>query len=335
MAIDRKRMGAFPEPVSRLCLGTMMFGGPADRTASLAMLERYCAAGGNFIDTADVYCDGASERVVGEFLRAHGGGLVVATKGGNQVPEIDDAGGLGGARLRRACALSLERLGIDRIPLYYLHREDLDVLLEETVAAVATLLADGMIGAWAVSNFRPWKLAELIRLAERHGMPRPVAVQPYYHLLTRVPEPDLLPACRHYGLGVVSYSPLARGVLTAKYAQGTPEGSRAARGDRRLMETEFHPETIARAREVADYAARSGRRPADLAIRWVLANDAITSVLAGPRTIAQLDDYLAALDTRYDAEDEAFLSGLCATGHTPVPGFNDPRYPLEGRYLSL
>jgi aryl-alcohol dehydrogenase-like predicted oxidoreductase len=123
--------------------------------------------------------------------------------------------------------------------------------------------------------------------------------------------------------------------LTGKYRAGTPEGSRAMRGDKRILETEFYPETLALAAKAASYAEERGRSPAGIALRWVLANDAITSVLIGPRTVDQLRSYLAAANEAYDAEDEAFLSGLCTSGTTPVPGHQDPRYPTDGRHVSI
>ena len=330
-AIETRALGAQGAQISRLALGTMMFGDRTGEDEAARIMETYGAAGGNFIDTADAYAAGASERMVGRLVAQWRDRPFIATKGGNKAPGIDDEGGIGPERIMRAARLSRERLGIEQIDLYYLHRDDDVTPLDETIGALGALMNEGAIAHWGFSNFRPWKIAEMVRVADRLGVARPVAAQPYYHLLNRTAEPDLIPACRHFGIGVVCYSPLARGVLTGKYGQGAPEESRAARGDRRMLETEFQPETIARAAKLTGYARSSGRDPAALAIGWVLANQAVTSVLAGPRTKDQLDAYLAALPVSYTGQDEAFLSGLCAPGHIPVPEQDDPRYPIDGR----
>ena len=318
--------------VSELCLGTMMFGDQTDEKEAGRILQGFFAAGGNFVDTADAYAGQDSERILGRLLKDAPSDLLLATKVGNPVAGVG-SGGLSRAWMRRAAAMSRERLQVETIGLYYLHLDDETVPLEEVVETLGGLIADGAVRAWGFSNFRPWKIAEMIRLADALGVPRPVAAQPYYHVLNRAVEADYLPACRHFGIGVVPYSPLARGVLTGKYRDGAPEGSRAARGDKRMLETEFLPETVALANRAADHARERGRDPAALAIRWVLANDAVASVLIGPKNLSQLDSYLEAAASPYDAKDETFLDGLCTPGHLAVPGRNDPRYPLQGRFL--
>jgi aryl-alcohol dehydrogenase-like predicted oxidoreductase len=166
-------------------------------------------------------------------------------------------------------------------------------------------------------------------------MPRPVVCQPYYNLLNRGPEVEVIPACAHYGISVVPYSPIARGVLTGKYAPGLApvEGSRAARGDKRINETEFRPESLVIAQRLKAHAEAKGLTLAQFATAWVLANPAIPSVIAGPRTLAQWQDYAPALDYTVSAEDEALVDSLVTPGHPSTPGFNDPAYPLNGRVL--
>jgi aryl-alcohol dehydrogenase (NADP+) len=160
-----------------------------------------------------------------------------------------------------------------------------------------------------------------------------VASQPYYNAFNRMPEVEHLPACGHYGLGAVPYSPLARGVLSAKYApnQAPAEGSRASRKDKRMMQTEWRHESLEMALQVKAHAERKGTTPVAFAIAWVLNNQFVTSAIAGPRTLEQWQSYRPALDYRFDAEDEAFIDSLVATGHPSTPGYNDPAYPLEGR----
>ena len=333
--LDKTPLFAGGPAVSRLCLGTMMFGDQTDRDEAGRIVERFMAAGGTFIDTADTYADGRSETMLGALIREMRGEVFLATKVGNAVGDVAGSGGLSARWIARAAEMSLGRLGTDRIDLYYLHREDDRVPLDETVAAIGALLRSGMVAHWGFSNFRPWKIAEMVRLADGMGIARPVAAQPYYHLLNRLAEADTIPACRHFGIGVVPYSPLARGVLTGKYRVGRPAGSRAARADQRIMETEFLPETLALAARAADYAEQRGVEPTGMALRWVLANDAVSSVLVGPKSLSQLDAYLEAAASPYAERDERFLSSLCAPGDTPVPGHHDPRYPLDGRHVSL
>ena len=165
------------------------------------------------------------------------------------------------------------------------------------------------------------------------GIDRPVVSQPYYHALYRVVETEHLPACAYYGLGVVSYSPLARGVLTGKYAPGAEAGkdTRAGRADKRMLQTEFRAETLEAAQKVKAYAEKRGAAPNHFAVAWVLNNKLISGVVAGPRTETQWDDYVKALDVKFTKEDEAFINDLVVTGHPAAPGYNDPAYPIEGR----
>jgi aryl-alcohol dehydrogenase-like predicted oxidoreductase len=333
--LPRTRLFNGGPEVSRLCLGTMMFGDQADEAESARVLDGFLAAGGNFIDTADTYAGGESERILGRVLRERRGDVLVATKVGNPIKGVDGSGGISASWIAKAAEDSLGRLRTDVIDLYYLHRDDDVTPFEEYVAAMGELVAAGKIRHWGFSNFRPWKIAEMVRVADALGVPRPVVSQPYYHMLNRVAETDLLPACAHFGIGVVPYSPLARGVLTGKYRNGPPEGSRAARGDVRMMETEFRPETVAAASLAEDHARATGRDPAALALRWVLANRAVSSVLIGPKNVAQLQGYLDAMAVDYTEADERALSSICASGHTPAPGYSDPRYPLRGRMTAF
>ena len=164
-------------------------------------------------------------------------------------------------------------------------------------------------------------------------MPAPVVCQPYYNLLNRAPEVEVLPACAHHGLGVVPYSPIARGILSGKYAPGSaPEaGTRAGRGDKRMLETEFRAESLQIAQTLAQHCARKGVSLAHFATAWVLAHPATSAVIAGPRTFAQWQDYLGALSCVIDAQDEAAVDALVPPGHPSTPGYTDPAYPLEGR----
>lgn len=331
--MQQKQLGASGLKVSQLCLGTMMFGGPTDEATSNKIVAKARDQGVNFIDTADVYNGGKSEEVSGRAIGNRRNDWVLATKLANRMGEGPNRGGLSRKWVMQAAEESLKRLGTDYIDIYYLHVEDHSTPLAETVRAMGDLLRQGKIRYFGVSNYRAWRIAEICNLCDRMGIDRPVVSQPYYHALYRVAEVEQLPACKNYGLGVISYSPLARGVLTGKYKPGAdaPQDTRAGRADKRMMQTEFRTETLEAAQKVKAYAEKRGLSPNHFAVAWVLNNKLIDGVIAGPRTEAHWDDYVKALDTKFTKEDEAFIDDLVVSGHPAAPGYNDPAYPIEGR----
>jgi aryl-alcohol dehydrogenase-like predicted oxidoreductase len=235
--------------------------------------------------------------------------------------------------MMQACDDSLKRLATDHLDIYYLHRDFNGMDLEEPLRALDILLRAGKIRYWGVSNFRGWRINEVVHLARALNMPGPVVCQPYYNLLNRQPEVEILAACMHHGLGVVPYSPIARGVLSGKYAPGAQAdtGSRAGRGDKRMIETEFREESLLIAQSLKVYCETKGVSLAHFATAWVLANKKISAVIAGPRTLAQWQDYFGALECTIDAADEALVDSLVKPGHPSTPGYSDPAYPIEGR----
>jgi len=319
--------------VAPLWLGTMMFGDQTDEAEAGRIVASARDAGVNGIDTADVYAKGESERIVGRLIGADRARWVLATKVAN--PMGDDPNDRGSSRrwVLRAVDASLQRLATDWIDVYYLHRDDESTPMEETLAAMARLIELGKVRYFGVSNFRAWRIARLCELADRMGVPRPIVCQPPYNAMSRGIETEVLPCCAHYGVGVVGYSPLARGVLTGKYRPGAePEaGTRAARHDKRLMQTEWRPESVALAQRFKDHAQGRGLGAGQLATAWVLHNRLVDGVIAGPRTLAQWTDYLAAVGVTLGAEDEAFVDSLVAPGHASTPGYTDPIYPVTGR----
>ncbi len=330
--MEFRRLGVSEIEVSVLCLGSMMFGGQTGPEAVGNIVARAREAGVNFIDTADVYGQGEAERQLRPHLQPSRDHWVLATKVGNRMGDKDERG-LSRRWIDRAVDGSLQRLGSDYIDVYYLHREDLETPLTETVEALGRHITAGKIRHFGVSNFRAWRVAEICGVCDALGIPRPVVSQPYYNAFNRVPEVEHLPACRHFGLGVVPYSPLARGVLTGKYPPGeAPRAeTRAGRGDPRMLESEWRPESLAAAQKIKAHAQAQSTTPVAFALNWVLNNALVTAVIAGPRTEEQWRAYIDALDYRFTAADEAFLDTLVAPGHPSTPGYNDPRYPLEGR----
>ena len=329
-----QRLGNSGLEVSRLCLGTMMFGDRTDAAAAGEIIAHALDAGVNFIDTADAYAKGASESIVGPAIARGRDRWILATKVGNPVQDAPHEGGLSRRWIVAACEGSLKRLNTDWIDIYYLHKDDLRTPLAETIATIGDLIRAGKVRYFGISNYRGWRIAELMHWCSALSVPPPVVCQPYYNLLNRMPEVEILPACDHYGIGVASYSPIARGVLTGKYRGGTvPDGTRAARKDRRMMETEFRAESFAIAERLEAHARASGRTSIQFALAWLWANRIVTSVIAGPRTLEQWKDYVAAMGTPWSDEDEKLVDSLVTPGHASTPGFNDPAYPFYGRRL--
>src|SRR5579872_4667158 len=269
-----RQLGRSGLKVSPICLGTMMFGGPTDEATSGRIIAKAREAGINFIDTADVYNAGASEQVVGRAIGAERDQWVLATKLGNPMGRSPNQRGLSRKWVMQAAEASLKRLGTDYVDIYYLHKEDYDTPLDETVRAMADLIHQGKIRYFGVSNFRAWRVAEICNICDRLGIDRPVVSQPYYNAMNRMPEVEHLPACAHYGLGVVPYSPLARGVLTGKYNPDAPPpaGTRAGRADPRMMQTEWRPESLKLAQEIKTHAEARGVSAGNFAVAWVLNN---------------------------------------------------------------
>ncbi len=322
--------------VSTLTLGSMMFGEQTGTEESLRIIDKAWDQGVNFIDTADVYNSGRSEEIVGEAIAARRSEWVLATKVAvGPADGIPNRAGLNRKHIFNAIDNSLRRLDTDYVDIYYLHKEDHDTPLEVTVSAIGDLIAQGKVRYWGVSNFRGWRIAEIANVAQRMGVDQPIISQPLYNIVNRQAELEQIPAAAFHGLGVVPYSPLARGVLSGKYAPDiAPSGdSRAGRQDKRLLETEWRVESLRIARQIQAYTSDKGVGIVEFAIAWVLNNRAVTSAIVGPRTEQQWDGYLKALEVRISAEDEAFIDSLVTPGHASTPGFNDVQHFVSGRLL--
>jgi aryl-alcohol dehydrogenase-like predicted oxidoreductase len=321
--------------VSPLCLGTMMFGGETDEATSRVIIDKAFDSGVNFLDTADVYNAGRSEEIDGRAIAARRDNWVVATKFGNATPPMQGPNQQGQSRkwIVQAVDASLKRLGTDYIDILYFHRAFPDQPLEEGVRAVADLVRSGKVRYFALSNFRGWRIAEVARICDQLAIERPVASQPVYNIVDRTAEVEQLPAAGNYGLGVVPYSPLARGVLTGKYAADAPPpaDTRAGRGDKRIHQTEWRPESLRIAQAIAQHAQQRGTTSIAFALAWVLKNKLVSAAIAGPRTEAQWDSYLPALELELGPEDEKLVDGLVPPGHASTAGYTDPAYPIEGR----
>ncbi|TDN62061.1 aldo/keto reductase [Paraburkholderia sp. BL10I2N1] len=331
--MDYGYLGRSALKVSPLCLGAMMFGGETDEATSKRIIDKAFDQGVNFIDTADVYHAGRSEEIVGRSIADRRDSWVVATKFGYPTAQGPNQQGQSRKWIMQSVEASLKRLGTDYIDILYFHRALPDAPLEEGVRAIGDLIRQGKVRYFGVSNFRGWRIAEIVRLADAMGIDRPVASEPLYNMVDRTAEVEQLPVAAHHGVGVVSYSPLARGVLTGKYAvdAAPPSDTRAGRGDKRIQQTEWRPESLAIAQKVAAHAAERGTTSIAFALAWVLKNRLVSAAIAGPRTEAHWDSYVEALKVQMGPDDEKFVDSLVPPGHASTPGYTDPGYPIEGR----
>lgn len=324
--MELRLLGRTGVRVSALALGAMNFGTATPRAEALRIVHRALDAGVNLIDTADMYGDGESERVVGEALRdGRRDRVVLATKG--HFPTSPDANDRGNSRrhLMRAVEASLVRLGTDRIDLYQVHRPDPDVPLEETLRALDDLVRQGKLVYVGCSTFPAWEVMEGLALSERRGFVRWVSEQPPYNLLDRRIENELVPLAQRHGLAVLPWSPLAMGMLAGRYdrADAPPPGSRVARlgGVYRGRVTE---PALAAARAIAAVAADAGFAPAALALAWVRQQPAVTAPIVGPRTEQHLQHALDAAAVTLPTDVLRRLDAIVPPG-TAVADFRNNR----------
>jgi len=333
MAMKYAPVGRSGLMVSQICLGTFMYGGQVDPGEARWMVGRAKDAGVNFIDTADNYGRGVSEEIVGAAIEGERDRWVLATKVGHIFGDGVNESGLTRRWIMRQVDASLRRLRTDYVDALYLHKEDAATPTEETLLAVADVIRLGKVRYFGVSNHSGWRLAEISVLCRQIGMDPPLFNQPHYNINDRTAELECIPACARFGVGVVPYSPLARGVLTGKYPPGqAPDpNTRAGLGDRRLMQVEWREEALLVAQKVKQRAEARGMTATHFALLWVLGNAQVCSAVCGARTRGQLEGYLGALDYSLTDEDEAFVDSLVAPGQTAPAGFIDPQFPVTGR----
>lgn len=322
--------------VSSVCLGTMMFGGQTSESDSVNIIHRAIDLGVNFLDTANMYSVGASEEVVGKGIKGRRDQLVIATKGRQKMGDGPNQQGASRYHLMNELNASLKRLDLDHIDIYYTHTPDYKVPIEETLRAMDDMVKSGKVRYIACSNFRAWRVCESLWKSAQHNLNRFACVQPLYNIVNRDIEVELLPLCREHELGVVCYSPLARGILTGKYRIGHdyPEGSRASRGDRRMIQAELRDASIMVGEKLNEYCDSKGVKTSQFALAWALANPIVSSVIIGPKTIEQFSDNIAALDYVVTPEDEQFVDSLVPPGEHSGFGFQDDAYPFSGRHDS-
>lgn len=310
-----------------------MFGGQTSETDSIRIIHKAIDQGINFLDTANMYNAGQSEVVVGKAIADRRDQIVLATKGRQSVGSGPNDSGGGRLHLMRELDRSLKRLQTEFIDIYYLHAPDSETPIEETLRALDDMVRSGKVGYIACSNVRAWQLCESLWVSDRNNFNKFVCVQPLYNIVNRDIEVELLPLCRQHGVGVVSYSPLARGILSGKYRPGEsfPENSRAARRDPRMLQAELRDDSLQIAQQINDYCKHRGMSTSQFALAWCLANPILSSVIIGPRTEEQFDDNIQCLQIQISEEDEALIDTLVPPGEHSGHGFQDKAYPITGR----
>lgn len=303
--------------VSRLCLGTMTFGREADEAASTAMVARFLEAGGNFVDTADIYGSGISEEITGRAIAACRDEVVLATKVRWAMGERPNDIGLSRRHVIDACEASLRRLGTDWIDLYQLHMWDGLTPIEETLSALTDLVRQGKVRYNGVSNFTAWQLMSAELAAAQHGLERFISLQPQYSLIERRLEYEIGPAAQELGIGLIPWAPLAQGMLTGKYDRrsGPESGTRIAEADAKAVET-WERRDVERnwriVEAVLEVAAQAGRPPSQVALNWLLTRPGVAAPIVGARRVEQLEENLGAVGWRLAPEQVARLDAVSA-----------------------
>ena len=320
-----RTLGHSGAAVSIYALGTMTFGAEAAEEVSHAIMDDYFEAGGNFIDTADVYTAGASEEIIGRWLATRPDvkdQVVLATKGRFPMGTAPNDVGTSRRHLTRALDDSLRRLGVEQIDLYQLHAWDPITPLEETLRFLEDSVSRGKIAYYGFSNFLGWQLTKAVHVARAHGWSPPVTLQPQYSLLVREIESEIVPAAQDAGIGLLPWSPLGGGWLTGKYQRDqTPTGAtRLGENPQRGMEAwqarNDNPRTWDILTAVADIAEAHGASASQVALAWLADRPAVSSVILGARTAEQLADNMAAAKLQLTAEETARLT----QASQPQPG---------------
>ena len=315
--MEYRRLGRSGLLVSELCLGCMTFGRELDEEGSREIVTRFLEAGGNFIDTADVYAMGSSEEIVGRAIKDVRDDVVLATKVRFAMGHGPNDAGLSRKHVISGCEASLRCLGTDYIDLYQVHAWDALTPLEETLSALTDLVRAGKVRYIGVSNFTGWQLMKALGLSELNGFERFACLQPQYSLVERNIEREILPVCREEGLGVIPWSPLGGGFISGKYrrGEGPPRGSRIAEAvesmeehwDRRSSERNWRTLDV-----VGEISSETGKSYTQVSLNWLLRQAEVTAPIIGARRIEQLEDNLGSSGWRLSEEQVQRLSEASA-----------------------
>ncbi len=324
--MDYRSLGRTGVMVSPLCLGAMNFGDPTPESEALAIIDRALDSGFNFIDTANSYNEGESERIVGKALKQNGKRqqIVLATKGFSRVGEGPNEGGASRYHILRACEDSLRRLQVDTIDLYQLHRPSLTIPIDETLRALDDLVRAGKVRYIGCSTYPAWMVMEALATSEKYSLARYVSEQPPYNLLDRRIENELVPLAQKYGLAILPWSPLAMGILAGRYPLDgtTPEGSRISRVSWQSARERLSRRGLEVGAQVVEMAKERRLTAAQLALLWCKDQPGITAPIIGPRTLGHLDEFIPVLEMKLADEDRPLFDGLVHPGNAVADFFN-------------
>lgn len=322
--MEYRRLGRSGLKVSSLVLGTMNFGNPTEKEEAVRIVDSALDGGINLFDCADIYARGESERILGEAFKRNGrrNDILITSKVFNPMgPRPNDQGNTR-HHLLEACEKSLKRLQTDHIDIYFLHRSDFNVPQEETLAALDLLVQQGKVRYAACSTHPPWRTVEALWLADRYRYPKFVCETPPYNLLDRRIENEIIPMCQAYDLGILSWAPLAHGVLAGRYTDASklPEGSRGTL--RSVYRDRITQEGVEVGLKFAKRAEEKGCSAAQLAVAWILHQPGITGAILGPRNMEQFETLLSAADLALHEEDLRFCDTLVPPGTHVTSYFN-------------
>ena len=329
--MEFRTLGRTGVQVSPLCLGAMNFGGPTAEDESIQIINCALEGGINFIDTANVYNAGESERIVGRALKENGkrDQMVLASKVHGVMGKGPNERGNSRYHIIKACEDSLRRLQTDRIDLYQLHRPVMDMPQDETLRALDDLVRAGKVVYIGCSTFPAWKVMEGLAVSEKMNLVRFVSEQPPYNLLDRRIENELIPLAQQYGLAILPWSPLAGGILAGRYDEGIPEGSRGARSGN-MFRDRISDGGVDVARKVGQMAKEKDMTTAQMALLWCMMQPGITSPIIGPRTMEHIQSFLPVMDQSLSAEELAKFDELVHPGNA-VADFHNSNPWMKAR----
>ena len=329
--MQHTRLGSTGLQVSRICLGTMSFGNTEDWMVEIEkarpIMKRALDLGVNFFDTANVYSNGRSEEIVGELLKDHRDDVVIATKVRLSTGDGPNKEGLSRYHIMDQFKKSLKRLKTDRIDLYQTHRWDYSTQIEETLVALNDLIRQGTVNYIGTSSMYSWQFAKALFTSDRLGVARFVSMQNHYNLCYREEEREMIPLCRDQGVGLIPWSPLARGFLSGRYKRGMKPDSARYRTDKYFAERFFRPEDFDVVERAEEIAREKGVTTAQVALAWLL-HKGVTAPIIGATKVEQVEEAVASLDVKLTNDDMKRLEEPYKTHRTigplPIPEQSQP-----------
>lgn len=322
--MEYRRLGRSGLNISKMVLGTMNFGNPTDKDESMEIIDRAIDSGINLFDCADIYAGGESESILGEAFKRNGKrkDVFVVSKVFMTTGEGPNDGGNSKYHIMEACESSLKRLKTDYIDIYFLHRTDYNVPQEESLAALDILVRQGKIRYIGCSTHPPWRTVEALWIADKHHFPKFVCEQPPYNLLDRRIENEIVPMCRNYDMGIITWSPLAQGVLANRYDDPNNLPAKSRGTQKEIYAERITKKGIEVAVELRKRAKRLGLSTAQLAVAWVLHQPGITGTIIGPRTLQHFEELATAGDFKLEEDDLTFCDTLVPPGTFVSNHFN-------------